>query len=125
MGGDFMKIIFEIFLSIFKIGAFTFGGGYAVPGIRISRESYQARNQRLLFEVRRQVWPYIRSSRPPSESEGIPGMEGKPGGICGVYSHNTGPEGQGASDGTTGRPIGEQFYFPTGSPSRSNRPDPE
>ena len=30
MGGDFMKIIFEIFLSIFKIGAFTFGGGYAM-----------------------------------------------------------------------------------------------
>ena len=25
-----MKIIFEIFLSIFKIGAFTFGGGYAM-----------------------------------------------------------------------------------------------
>ena len=30
MGSDFMKIIFEIFLSIFKIGAFTFGGGYAM-----------------------------------------------------------------------------------------------
>ena len=30
MGGDFMKIIFDIFLSIFKIGAFTFGGGYAM-----------------------------------------------------------------------------------------------
>lgn len=30
MGDDFMKIIFEIFLSIFKIGAFTFGGGYAM-----------------------------------------------------------------------------------------------
>lgn len=30
MGGDFMKIIFEIFLSIFKIGAFTFGGRYAM-----------------------------------------------------------------------------------------------
>ena len=30
MGGDFMKIIFEIFLSIFKIGACTFGGGYAM-----------------------------------------------------------------------------------------------
>ena len=25
-----MKIIFDIFLSIFKIGAFTFGGGYAM-----------------------------------------------------------------------------------------------
>ena len=30
LGGDFMKIIFDIFLSIFKIGAFTFGGGYAM-----------------------------------------------------------------------------------------------
>ena len=33
MGGDFMKIIFEIFLSIFKIGAFTFGGGYVIVSL--------------------------------------------------------------------------------------------
>lgn len=30
MGDDFMKKIIEIFLSMIKIGAFTFGGGYAM-----------------------------------------------------------------------------------------------
>ena len=39
LGGDFMKIIFDIFLSIFKIGAFTFGGGYAFVPISI-RETF-------------------------------------------------------------------------------------
>ena len=71
------------------------------------------------------VFPEGARTRPSSEPEGIPGMESKSGGICGLYRYDPGPEGQGASDGTTGRPVGEQFYFPTGSPSRSNRPDPE
>ena len=35
MGRDYMKKIIELFLTFFKLGLFTFGGGYAmIPQIK-------------------------------------------------------------------------------------------